>query len=219
MEKVKVKCWKEIGTAGDGSCPKLGKYYHCRNCPEFSRSGRLILDREVPREAIKEWTERFSKGKDIHQTGKLSVALFRLGTQWLALRTKNIEEIISMRQIHKVPFRTNNIFEGLVNVGGELLTCINLKNLIEAKEEENDNNLKNANRIIVIRYESERYVFVVDEIQRVLKFKHESIKEKPATMKMKNTSIIDGIIEDESRSIGLIDDEYFFAALKRSMIW
>lgn len=26
-------CWNRIGVRGDGSCPRLAGYIHCRNCP------------------------------------------------------------------------------------------------------------------------------------------------------------------------------------------
>ena len=29
-------CWNRIGVRGDGSCPELKQYVHCRNCPVYS---------------------------------------------------------------------------------------------------------------------------------------------------------------------------------------
>ncbi len=39
-------CWNRIGVRGDGSCPRLAGYIHCRNCPVHDAAAARVLDRE-----------------------------------------------------------------------------------------------------------------------------------------------------------------------------
>ena len=53
------KCWKNIGVYGDMSCTKLSEFIHCRNCPEFTRSGRELFNQNIiTKEQLGEWTRK-----------------------------------------------------------------------------------------------------------------------------------------------------------------
>jgi hypothetical protein len=54
-------CWNQIGVTGDRSCEELKSYMHCHNCPVYSAAGRGLLEREVPPEYLKQWTEILSE--------------------------------------------------------------------------------------------------------------------------------------------------------------
>jgi chemotaxis-related protein WspD len=81
-------CWNQIGVAGDGTCPELEKVIHCRNCPVYSAGGRHLPEREPPEDYLREWTRALAEEKDEDKAADtLSVLIFRLGQEWLALPT------------------------------------------------------------------------------------------------------------------------------------
>ena len=45
-------CWNRIGVRGDGSCPRLAGYIHCRNCPVHDAAAARVLDREQSADAV-----------------------------------------------------------------------------------------------------------------------------------------------------------------------
>ena len=123
-------CWNTIGTAGDGTCPKLAVHVHCRNCPVYSEKGRSLLDRPPPEEYLEEWRAVLVQSKDEDAGQKISVLIFRLGHEWIALKSAFIEEIVPTRIIHSIPHRSSDVLLGLVNVRGELLLCVSLAEIL-----------------------------------------------------------------------------------------
>src|ERR1041385_5603448 len=85
-------CWNTIGVEGNGTCRELLKFIHCRNCPVYSSAGRQLLDRPLPAEYGREQAEHYAQAKRFSQPSRLSVVLFRLGAEWLALPTSAVQE-------------------------------------------------------------------------------------------------------------------------------
>lgn len=86
-------CWNTIGVNGNRSCCKLSSYAHCRNCPVYSAAALQLLDRPVSREYRREWTEHFAREKKIATAARMSVVVFRIGEEWLALPAKVFQEV------------------------------------------------------------------------------------------------------------------------------
>ncbi|HEY3276607.1 MAG TPA: chemotaxis protein CheW [Syntrophorhabdaceae bacterium] len=215
-----IRCWREIGISGDLSCPKLVDIIHCRNCEEYNRAGRRLFDREIPEGFLDEWTKNIAgiKGADIEET--LSVIVFRVNSEWLALKTVCLEEAAAIRPVHHVPLRTNNIFKGVVNVNGELLLCMSVADLLDyAIEGQAGQPAERVfQRMLVVRIESERYVFPVDEVLGIYRVCLSAMGEPPATMAKSPTSLIKGIFNLEERRIGLVDEDGLRRTLKRSLL-
>src|ERR1051325_6490730 len=123
-------CWNTIGVEGNGTCRELVKFIHCRNCPVYSSAGRQLLDRPLPAEYRREQAEHYAQAKRFSQPSRLSVVLFRLGAEWLALPTSAFQEVAERRGLHTLPHRRRGLALGLVNVRGELLICASLARLL-----------------------------------------------------------------------------------------
>ena len=123
-------CWNRIGVHGDSSCPELQNFVHCRNCPVYSNAGVQLLDRPLPEQYRREWTEHFAQEKKAAEPAKGSALLFRLHTEWLALATQAFQEAAERRLIHSLPHRRSGLVLGLVNIRGELLICVSLSRLL-----------------------------------------------------------------------------------------
>ena len=87
-KKTSQDCWNVIGVQGDASCPELDKAIHCRNCPVFSAAGRGLLEQAFPRGYLEKWGHILAQNKEVESAADLSLIVFRLGDEWLALRTK-----------------------------------------------------------------------------------------------------------------------------------
>src|SRR5262249_26555605 len=141
-------CWQRIGVAGDRSCPELNTFIHCRNCPVFANAARSFFDRPAPEGYLAEWTRWLAdadglgpraepeatkeedKGDTQSQREGISVLIFRLGEEWLALRTGAVVEVTTPRPVHRVPHRSNRVFTGLVNLQGQAQLCVSLHGLL-----------------------------------------------------------------------------------------
>jgi chemotaxis-related protein WspD len=73
----------------------LVKFIHCRNCPVYSAAGLQLLDRPLPADYRRECAEHYAQEKKTAQPARLSVVIFRLASEWLALPTTAFQEVAS----------------------------------------------------------------------------------------------------------------------------
>src|SRR5262245_51359882 len=130
MPLASVNCWRQIGVAGDATCPELRQVLHCRNCPVYTAAGRRLLERAMPETYRQEWTDALAQEKDVSTGSTTSVLIFRLGMEWLALPTEVCQEVSDRRVIRRLPHRSGAILLGLVNIHGELRLCVSLSGLL-----------------------------------------------------------------------------------------
>ncbi|MBD2292696.1 chemotaxis protein CheW [Anabaena sphaerica FACHB-251] len=236
-------CWNVIGIAGDAfgkpsyrTCPELSHFIHCRNCPVYSSAGRNLLDRSIPENYQNEWTQFFSKTKvegknklvnfqpeseTLTTTQTLTVAIFRLQKEWLALSAQVLKETISPTLIHTIPHRSNEILKGLVNIRGELQLCISLSNLLHL---ETVQTLPEAlspivySRMIVIEKGGNTWVFPVDEFYGLYRFHDDELRDPPNSATSAINTYTKGFFHWESRSLSYIDDELLFMSLRRKLL-
>ncbi|MEA1996353.1 MAG: chemotaxis protein CheW, partial [Gemmatimonadota bacterium] len=69
----------------------------------------------------------------------------------------------------------------------------------------------------VITWEREDWVFPVDEILGIHRFRMDKIKNTPETVAKAGTSYTVGILTWHNRNIGYLDHELVFSSLKRSI--
>jgi chemotaxis-related protein WspD len=135
-------CWNRIGVRGDGSCPRLAGYIHCRNCPVHDAAAARVLDREhavevigerLPLHSLTERTERTDRTDRTDRTAReadtTSWLVFRIGDEWLGLPTAIFQQVAQLRPIHSLPHRRHRAVLGVVNIRGALLVCASLARL------------------------------------------------------------------------------------------
>jgi len=125
-----ASCWNLVGTGGDASCPRLPEFGHCRHCPVYSQSGKKLFEREIPAEYREEWKDNLARAKEQHAADQVSVLVFRLRDEWLALKTIVFHEVSKARPVHSIPSRSNARFRGVVNMNGEMLLCVSLADIL-----------------------------------------------------------------------------------------
>ncbi len=220
-------CWNHIGVSGDRSCPELIPLVHCRNCPVFAAAARSFFDRPAPEGYLAEWSHWLT-GSDTNGAGdpakphaggeefqsrgtELSVLIFRLGSEYLALRTHALAEVTKLHPVHQVPHRSNQILAGLVNLRGQVELCVSLHGLLGAEMSQT------PVRLVVLhdRDRREIWAFPVDEvlgIERVSRCQWHSV---PSTLVNPAVGFSQAILAWNGRSVGLLDEQRIFAALRR----
>jgi chemotaxis-related protein WspD len=221
-------CWHRIGVSGDRSCPELNSFIHCRNCPVFAAAARTFFDRPAPEGYLAEWTrwladsdglgpcgEETGAGEDDHdetlaQREGVSVLIFRLGGEWLAFRTRAVTEVTTPRPVHRVPHRSNRIFIGLVNLQGQAQLCVSLHGLLGVDAP------ASLPRLVVLRDRdrAETWAFGADEVLGVQRLPRSQWRSVPSTLINPAVGFSQAVLSWNGRSIGLLDEQRVFAALR-----
>ncbi len=217
-------CWNQIGVNGSARCRELVRYVHCRNCPVYSAAALQLLDRPVTEEQRREWTARYAPGHHISTPARISLVVFQVSGEWLALPTPAFQEVAERRRIHSLPHRRDGVVLGLVNVRGELLVCASLGRLlgIEAKAdkppaESPNNSALGSSRLLVTIWDGKRIVFPVDEILGIQRINEAELHEPPATVTHAVNRCCRGVVAWRDRTVGVLDAEVLFSVLNRKL--
>jgi len=222
LPRERHDCWNQIGVSGDGTCPELAKVIHCRNCPIYAAGGRSLLEREPPADYLREWTQTLAEEKDEDQAeDALSVLIFRLGREWLALPTHVCQEVAEMRPIHILPHRSGPVLLGLVNIRGQIRLCGSLRELLglePADDSGRTTHHKNPRCLVVIARDRDHWVLLVDEIYGVQRFHHSAVRDAPVTVAKATPGLTQGVIAWQEKGVGYLDDELLFLALRKEVL-
>ncbi len=213
-------CWNKIGVHGDGSCPELESYVHCRNCPVYSAAAAKLLDADLPAGHLDEWTRHFASERKVEETGTHSLVIFRIGAEWLALPTAVFKEVATMRAVHSLPHRRNGVVLGLANVRGALLVCVSLGDILgleKAAPTKVDKARALHRRLLVISREGSRLVFPVDEVHGIHRCQPHELKEAPATVAKAAATYTKSVLGWRDKAVGCLDDRLLFSTLNRSL--
>jgi chemotaxis-related protein WspD len=214
-------CWNKIGVRGDRSCAELERYVHCRNCPVYFAGAIALLDRSAPSDYLAGWTAHFAEPKQLKNSETRSVMIFRIGPEWLGLPIEVVSEVTSARRIHSLPHRRGGVVIGLANVRGELVVCASLAHILgiaPANDSQEGSNLQSLHaRLLVIRRDNVRMVCPVDEVHGIQRFHPLALQDAPTTVTKAAASYSRAILVWNKHSVGILDDERLFGALKRSI--
>ena len=212
-------CWKQIGTFGDRSCPEIVVLAHCRNCPVYAAAGRRLLDRTLPEGYREEWAAMLASHPETVKVETISVIVFRLQEELLALKTVFFQEAAEAAVPHSIPLRTGEVFKGVVNVNGKLLLCIDLAALLGITGNEGSGNAggKVYPRLVVVSHAGQRFALPADEVLGVHRAPIADLQELPATVSRSIRALTVSILPWQERTVGLLEEEKLFAALSRSI--
>jgi chemotaxis-related protein WspD len=213
-------CWNRIGVRGDGSCPELRQYVHCRNCPVYSAGAAALLDAEAPVRYVADRTAHFAAALPVADGDTRSVVIFRVGSEWLALPTSVVIEVTNVLPIHSLPHRSNPVVLGLVSVRGELLVGVALRQVIGADPAAATSPERTAQayqRLLVLRREGVRVVCPVDEVYGIHRFHRRELKDLPTTVARAAVTYSTALLVWRGHAVGTLDDQLLFYTLKRSL--
>jgi len=215
-----VDCWNKVGVKGDGSCAELPGHVHCRNCPVYSRESKKLLDKAPPGGLREEWTRVYASTRKEEAAALESMLVFRLGAEWLGLKTTVCREIAETRPVHSIPHRPEGALMGVVNIRGRLLMCVSLGRLLglaNGAEPSEGPGGGGRRRMIVAEHKASATVFPVDEAAGVRKFSASDLRDPPETLGKSAHPIFRGLVPVDGRQVGLLKEGQLFESINRSL--
>lgn len=211
-------CWRHVGVDGDRSCAELATFIHCRNCPVLAAAAHRFFNRPAPTGYLEAWREILEQTETAVDTDHLSVLVFRLGDEWLALPSSVLVEVTQPRPLHPVPHRPDSILAGIVNVRGQLHLCVRLEGLLgletPAVAEKAEFSSSRA-RLLVAERTGARWVFPVDDVAGVHRVPERSLRDVPATVSGARTRATASLFAWQDRTVSLLDDAKLLDGLER----
>lgn len=225
-------CWNKIGVEGDRSCEQLKTVIHCRNCPVYSAAGRSLLEREAPPEYVNEWTEILAKTQPVSSKAQVngaivpsvetvSVMIFMLGGEWLAVPVGLLQEVTDPCIIHTLPHRNSELFMGLVNIRGEILMCVSLTHLLDLEDKANSSDRVisvAAKRMIVVGSQENHWVFIVDEVCGIHRFPLRELQNTPVVISKSTEAYTKGVIRWQGHKVNYLDSDLLFSTLNKRIL-
>ena len=212
-------CWNTIGVTGNGTCRELARSIHCRNCAVYSAAAIQLLDRPLAPDYRREWTEHYSREKETGAPARISVLIFRIASEWLALPTTAFQEIAERRVMHSLPQRRGKIVLGLVNIRGELTICISLARLLGFHHDTQLSRKSRTvyDRLLITHWTGGRLAFPVDEVQGIHRFEQNELHDPPATVSRSSLTYTQGVITSRDRTVGVLNADALFTSLNRNL--
>ncbi|MFC4277641.1 chemotaxis protein CheW [Achromobacter aloeverae] len=222
-------CWNRVGIRGDQSCPLLREHIHCRNCPTYAAAARRLLDRQAlastaANDVTADSGDRAAAGghAESGHASSLSVLVFRLGAEWLALPTPALAEVSTMRAIHTLP-RRSGVVTGVCNIRGRLLTCISLPALLglapsavpAAGPAALAAPAKALPRLLILNSAPRAVVAPVDEVEGIRAYAADALGPVPSTLGADRYA--SAVARHGDRAIGVLDAERVLRAIDRSL--
>jgi chemotaxis-related protein WspD len=210
-------CWNRIGVRGDVSCPELTRHLHCHNCPVHAGAALALLDHEPPAGSGAAWTAHFAQPPAVVERGLVSIFVFRVAADWLALPTAIVSEVAPERMIHSLPHRQGAVL-GVVNVHGALRICLSLAAILDLDV--------TAESVAGRRFERERMLILhhgdvtaacpVDEVSGIHRVPPSDLLEAPATSAGAG-SCVARVWPWSGRTVGVLDETLVGQALRRGL--
>ena len=198
-------CWNHIGVWGRASprCEKLTDVMHCRNCEVFSSSGQKILEQPLSEDYLKDWAKTYSREKEKHLAGTKSSLVFRLGDEWYSIPNDAVIEVTEMRSIHSIPHVKSKALRGVVNIRGELKICVSIGYMLgisKGKKQKAQTKYTSYERMIVMTYEEQQFVFPVSEVLGSFRYKDDDVTGPPATVSNAKATFTTGMLNIDKKN-------------------
>jgi chemotaxis-related protein WspD len=206
------RCWAEIGTWGDRSCPLLPAAVHCRNCEVFARNGRQLLDREPPDDYLRGWSAVLADTRKDKAEGQNVAMVVSLGDAYYALPAAVCREALEAHQIRRIPHRSNDFLLGLVGVRGELRVCVSLSALGLG-----DGAAGAGNQMVLLEKNGREWVVAVSGIHGIHRYGPEDIEPNPQTLAQSPNPYTIGLVRWRDRMLGVLDDELLLSTIARRL--
>lgn len=126
----------------------------------------------------------------------LQLVGFQVGGQDYAFRIEQIQEIVILRQVTKIP-QVPSYVDGVANLRGSIIPIINLRLLFGVEPSPADENT----RTIVVNVGSRIMGCIVDSVSQVMRIPEESIQAAPETVTLGAATYIHGFARADNRLV------------------
>jgi purine-binding chemotaxis protein CheW len=132
----------------------------------------------------------------------LQLVSFHIGDEEFGVNILNVQEIIRIMPITKVP-NSPEFVEGVINLRGRVIPVIDLR--IKLKLPKMGHN--NSTRIIVVEINSKTIGFIVDSVSEVLRISEDIIEPPPQVVAGVDSEYITAVGKLQDRLLILLDME------------
>ena len=127
--------------------------------------------------------------------------VIRLGEEQYGIDIRNIENIVRMQTITRIP-KMPAFLKGVINMRGEVIPVISMRLKMGLPEDE----ITKSTRIIVLKLEQEGNVgFIVDEVKEVVTLSPDEIEKITYNSKEEKTNLITAVGKHNGELISLFD--------------
>lgn len=180
-----------------------------------------LLHRTAPEGYLEEWQHTLADMKDEEVEETVSVLIFRLLDEWLALPTTVFAEVIDRRPIHHIPHRSNKILLGLTNVRGTLNLCFSLGQMLDIDDGHQSRGALSRRayeRFVVLKQDDGHWVFPAEEVFGIHALPVDDLEEAPVTVAISRQPFTKSIFRFQGLTIGLLDEELIFYKLTKDVL-
>ncbi|MEM9217302.1 MAG: chemotaxis protein CheW [Cyanobacteria bacterium P01_F01_bin.150] len=219
---------------GDRTSPDLASIFHRHDNAVYQPVGRDLLERPIPDEYATEWTNLLTQVRHQQQAishDTLSVNIFRLGREWLALPSAVIKQILPPKPVHSIPHRSNRLLRGIVNVQGQLLLCVSLFNLLDIERENFirtstqtppqrslTDHKKADSYLLVIERNREVWAFEVDKMYGLHRCSAADLLNAPPLGNQPSNRFTQALISWRDETVSYLDAARVFEALQQEAL-
>lgn len=153
-----------------------------------------------------------------------SVLVFRLGREWFALPASCCQQVLIPVPAHTLPHRANATLLGVVNVEGQMLLKVSLREILDyqlgtAQLGSGQSGPKVYPRMVVIERtaadEPETWVFDVDELEGIQTVLEDRLEAVAAGVTAANSACTHRVFVWAEQRVSLLDDNRLFEALRQ----
>jgi purine-binding chemotaxis protein CheW len=130
----------------------------------------------------------------------LQLVTFRLGNEEFGVNIHELQEIIRMMPITRVP-KAPSFVEGVVNLRGQVIPIIELRKRIGMASAEHDK----GTRIIVVQIDRKTVGFIVDQVGEVKRIPSRVVEPPPPIVAGIESEYINGVGKLEDQLLILLD--------------
>ena len=145
--------------------------------------------------------------QELKQEEMTQLVVFRLGAEEFGVEILQVQEIILLTEITRVP-KAPEFVEGVINLRGEIVPVVDLRKRFALRTEE----LKEEARIVVVAVEDNLVGMIVDEVTQPLSLPTSQIQPPPPLAGGVDAAYLRGIGKLEERLIVILNLERALSA-------
>ena len=182
-----------------------------------------LLHRAIPVDYRAEQTAQVADPIQVRDRHALTrVLIFRLAQEWLALSASICQQILLPVKSHILPHRSNHTLLGVVNIRGQLLLKVSLREVLglpSSASTATDDAAVIKSRMVVVEKAWEGkatdvWVFEVDELHGIEALSTEAIQPTAAGIAAGSACTI-STFDWNQQQVSLLDDAKLFHALRK----
>ncbi len=139
----------------------------------------------------------------------MKILHFIMGEIDFAIRLSDVNEIVKMMDVRKIP-RVPPFIEGVLHLRGDLIIVVSLRKLLNIEAE-----LPKKPKIIIFSLYGKKIGFIVDDVVKILlKQDKQILPPPPVVLEGFATDCITGVFEEKNRNILMMDLKRSLAAME-----